>query len=299
MTIFVGCIAGIACLGINLELLERFSIEFSFYSKYVAPVIEELLKAVYIIFLIKTHKVGFMIDGAIYGFAIGAGFAIVENAFALYSMQNPNLLLWVIRGFGTAVMHGGTTCIFAILARKSTETRKGKIISFMPGLLLAILLHSFFNHFFLNPILMTVGQLILLPSLISFVFIRSENNLKDWLEVGMDTDVSLMEYILSGNIAETKIGHYLKSLKEKFPGEVMADFICYLRIHLELSIRAKGFLLMQGAGFNVNQNPKLQAQLKELKYLEKSIGKTGKLALAPLLHTSSRELWQIYFVHKK
>ena len=36
--------------------------------------------------------------------------------------------------------------------------------------------------------------------------------------------------------------------------------------------------------------------LAKIKYLEKSIGKTGRFAVLPLIHTSSRELWQIYMV---
>ncbi len=31
-----------------------------------------------------------------------------------------------------------------------------------------------------------------------------------------------------------------------------------------------------------------------MKFLEKSIGKTGKLALKPFLHMSRQDLWQFY-----
>jgi hypothetical protein len=30
--------------------------------------------------------------------------------------------------------------------------------------------------------------------------------------------------------------------------------------------------------------------------LEKNIGKTGKLAIAPFLHTGSRDLWQLHLL---
>jgi RsiW-degrading membrane proteinase PrsW (M82 family) len=299
-TIFMGGAAGLICFGINTFLLARFSFNVTVYSRYIAPVIEECMKAVWIAYLIRAKKIGFMVDGAIYGFAVGAGFAFVENVYALYSIQNPNLLIWIIRGFGTAVMHGGTTSLFSILAAKSSE--RGLSLrwrSFIPIILIAVALHSFFNHFFFNPLIMTIAQLMVLPALNAIVFTRSEKALQDWLEVGMDTDVSLMEYIIQGKISETKIGKYLRSLKNRFPGEIMADMLCFLRIHLELAIRAKGILMMQGAGFRIPADPEIRAKFTELQFLEKSIGKTGRLALLPLLHTSHRDLWQIYLIDKK
>ena len=85
---------------------------------------------------------------------------------------------------------------------------------FLPGLLMAIVLHSFFNHFFFRPIAMTLGQLILLPLLVSFVFVRSERNLRDWLEIGLDTDVTILEYIKTGTLSETRIGKYLELMRK-------------------------------------------------------------------------------------
>ena len=51
------------------------------YARFGAPVVEELAKAVYWIFLIATARVAFMADSAICGFAVGAGFALVENIY--------------------------------------------------------------------------------------------------------------------------------------------------------------------------------------------------------------------------
>jgi len=84
------------------------------------------------------------------------------------------------------------------------------------------------------------------------------------------------------------VGQYLQSLKEKFPGELVADMLCMLRIHLELSIRAKGILLMREHGFKPKEEPDIRDKFAELEYLEKSVGKTGMLAIKPFLHTTSR-----------
>ncbi|MCK5032052.1 MAG: PrsW family intramembrane metalloprotease [Calditrichia bacterium] len=299
-TIIIGAFAAILCFGINNQLMITFGIQKLFYSKYLAPLIEESAKALFFIYLLKSKKIGFMVDSAIFGFAIGAGFAAVENMYYIYALENSNILLWIIRGFGTAVMHGGTTAIFAIVSKSLSDRYASfKIYLFIPGLLSAILIHSFFNHFFISPFISTIAQLLILPALLYFVFHQSEIMLKDWLELGLDVDVFLLDEIKTGNFSQTKIGKYLSSLKDNLPGEVIADLLCYIRIHLELSIRAKGILLLKESGFPVMLDQEIKDKFTELQYLEKSIGKTGKLAISPILHTSTRDLWQLYLLNSK
>ena len=297
--ILIGCIVAVICLFMNGWLLKILAINVRIYSKYVSPILEELFKSFYLIRLIKTRKIGFMVDGAICGFALGTGFSLIENIYYFWSINNPNLLLWIVRGFGTAVMHGGTMAIFAILSKNISDRRSSEAgYIFIPGLIFAIAIHSVFNHFFFPPIITTITQIIAMPIFITIIFTQSEKALRDWLEVGIDTDVSLLELITTGNILNTKIGTYLQSLKSKFSGKVVADMLCFLRIHLELAVRAKGILLLQEAGFIVSSDPEIKEKFTELKYLNKSIGKTGTLAISPILHNSTRDLWQLNLLEK-
>ncbi len=300
LAIGYGCFAAIFCFFINNWVLNQLNTSLIIYSRYLAPFLEELTKAGYIIFLIHRKRIGFLVDAAIYGFAIGTGFTFIENLYYLWTLPSQNLLLWLIRGLGTAVMHGGTTSIFAILSVNfSNRYPKSKIKIFLPGFFISYLIHSFFNHFFFQPVIITITQLILLPILIGFIYDRSEKALQEWLEAGMDVDVWLLDYINSGKVYQTKIGEYLYSLKTTFPGEVVADMLCYVRIHLELALRAKGILMLHETGFAIPEDPEIKEKLSELKYLEKSLGKTGKLALTPVLHPSSQEFWQLYILGKK
>lgn len=299
-TILIGGLVGIVCFLVTAWILRRFQWDLDFYSRYISPILEESLKASYLVYLMKKKKIGFMVDGAIFGFAVGAGFAAVENIDYLISLRDSDLFLWIIRGFGTAVMHGGTTCVFAILSKSFSERHPSeKFLHFLLGLIIAIVIHSFFNQFIFEPRLMTVAQLIVLPVLIVMIFTKSEKGLRDWLELGFDTDVFLLKYITQGQISQTKIGKYLDSMESQFPGEIVADMLCFLRIHLELAVRAKGILLMRGTGFRAPSDPEITEKFREMKFLEKSIGKTGKLAISPLLHGSTRELWQLYLLDKK
>jgi RsiW-degrading membrane proteinase PrsW (M82 family) len=300
LAIVLGCVIAFACLWINIGLIDLLRIGTRGYARYIAPVIEEALKSAFLIHLVRRKRIGFMVDAAIYGFAVGAGFAIIENIYYFKQLSDPNLPLWIIRGFGTAVMHGGVTAAMGIVSKNFSERYASERIGvFLPGMVLAMVLHSFFNHFFLSPLISTVGMLIFLPLLVVVVFRSSENATREWLGVRFDTDQELLEMINTGKTSETRVGAYLHSLTSRFSGKIVADMLCLLRLHLELSIRAKGILLMREAGFRVPEDPEVAERFVELKYLEKSIGKTGQLAIAPVFHTSSHDLWQLYMLGKR
>ena len=69
--------------------------------------------------------------------------------------------------------------------------------------------------------------------------------------------------------------------------------LCYLRLLTELSLRMKGVLMLRASGFPVKRDAEVAEKLAEMHYLQESIGKTGELALAPLLHRSPQDLWQL------
>jgi len=149
-----------------------------------------------------------------------------------------------------------------------------------------------------SPLLAAGVILIGLPFLVVAVFERSERATREWLGVGLDSDLELFESIAPGQALQTRLGEYLRSLKARFPGEVVADMLCLLRIQAELAIRAKGLLLAREAGLEVPVGDDVRANLLELRYLEKSIGRTGLLALKPVLRESARDTWQVYFLEE-
>jgi RsiW-degrading membrane proteinase PrsW (M82 family) len=304
LALAAGGLAALFSLFGNSSLLEWSGAERWVYSRYAAPIIEETCKALYLIFLIKAHRVGFMVDSAIHGFAAGAGFACLENIYYLQSLPDSNLLLWIVRGFGTAIMHGGTTAIFAMMAKNRADRRAALAgqagwRAFLPALAAAILIHAGFNHFLLPPLLLTVLLLVTLPLLMVLVFQQSENSTRDWLEVGFDTDRELLELITHEGVSQSKVGIYLQSLRKTFPAEILVDILCYLRLRLELAIKAKGFLLMREAGFKPGPDSDLEKMFEELAYLQKSIGKTGILAISPFVSARSQDLWQLQMLGRK
>jgi hypothetical protein len=284
---------------VNDYFLGLVDVNFTSYTRYISPFIEEVLKGTVVLALIRLNRIGFLVDAAIFGFAVGAGFAVIENMYILQVLPDTKIGVWIVRGFGTAIMHGGATAMFAVAGRALiSQHRRLGMVAFLPGLIIASVTHSIFNHFFLSPLLTTLGVLVLLPVLMTAVFQQSEKSVEQWLDVGFDADTELLELINSGNLSDSKVGEYLHSLKEKFAGPIVADLLCYLRIHVELAIRAKGLLMMRESGFVNTAGEETRAKLEEMRYLEKSIGTTGKLAIRPFLQMSRKDLWQFYVLGK-
>ena len=307
LAILYGSLWAFACLWLNSWLLGDVVRDRTIFARYVAPAVEEIAKAGLLVVLIRRRRVGFMVDAAIYGFAVGAGFAIVENIYYFKCNPHLSLFVWLIRGFGTAVMHGGVTAIMGIVSKQLSDQHSlvagsrdglGAVGVFIPGLTVAYLLHSGYNHFFFSPVLSTVGIVVILPQLVWLVFRASEKATRRWLGVRFDTDAELLEIIQTGRVTESRIGDYFQSLRTRFSGEVVVDMLCMLRLHLELSIRAKGILLMREAGFKPTVESEIDEKFRELKYLEKSIGKTGLLAASPMFNMSDRDIWQLSLLGK-
>lgn len=299
LTILVGGLVALVALAANRAALSLLEMELQTYTRYGAPVVEEILKAGFLFALIRRGRIGFLVDAAIHGFAIGAGFAVVENLEYMRAMGESSLWLWVVRGFGTALLHGSATAMVGIVARDLVDRHDSEsVLLFVPALLAAIGVHSAYNHALLPPMLSTLALLVVLPVLVLAVYSRSEKATREWLGVGLDSDAELLQAILEGEVAETRAGRYLTSLKARFPGAVVGDMLCFLQIHLELSMRAKGLLLAREAGLQVDVSADVRANLDELRYLEKSIGATGRQALEPILSFKGRDLWQIYLLGK-
>src|SRR5689334_19418603 len=67
----LGGIAALAAWPVAGRALDTLPIGFSNYSRFVAPWIEEALKAIVMIGLFRFNKIGYKLDAVISGFAIG------------------------------------------------------------------------------------------------------------------------------------------------------------------------------------------------------------------------------------
>ena len=293
----------------GLEPLHRALVEGGYVDarvlvRYVAPLDEELLKAGFVFLLLARHRIGFLVDAAVQGFAVGAGFALVENVSYLRAMPDAPVVVWLVRGFGTAVLHGGTTAIVAILTKSWLERRRGHgaasiALAMLPGLGLATAVHAAYNHLLLPPIASTVLLLIALPILLLTVFDRSERATGEWVGGGLDLDFARLQALVSEEFATTNYGQYLQELKSRFEGPVVADMVCLLRLQLELSVQARALVMARQAGLALPPDPDVSHAMAEVGALRRAIGTTGMLALRPLAVSVDRDRFHQHIVRQR
>ena len=228
---------------------------------------------------------------------VGTGFALVENVIYLRTLVDAQIWIWLIRGFGTALLHAATAAIIAITAKSLADRHPARgLLVMVPGWIVAVALHATFNRALVSPALAAAVLLLVIPFVVIAVFERSEIMTREWVGDGLDLDVELLALVRSSEFGATRLGRYLSELQARFPGPVVADMFCLLQLELELSIRAKGMLMAREAGLEVPLDDGLRAQLAERTYLHQAIGPTALLAVRPLQVTTLRDEWHRYLL---
>jgi RsiW-degrading membrane proteinase PrsW (M82 family) len=294
---FFGGLMALASAVVNSFLIEFIQVDFTVFTRYFAPLVEESLKASMLIYLFRKNRVGFLIDAGILGFTIGAGFSFVENIYYLNIVSDAHYGVWCIRGFGTAIMHGGATALFAIVSQKLTSRHLNmNPLYYLPGLIVAILLHSIFNHFPVSPILSAAVTLLILPTLLFLLFERNTVTIHNFLESDFVTHKRLLRQIEHGEFTGCEAGRFLLDLENNATGPVAKEMVFYFHLHTELVISAERVLLAREQGIEIRISQKTVAKIEEMHVLERHIGKAGLRLLNPHLHFSSTDMWGVHLL---
>ncbi|MFA6328750.1 MAG: PrsW family intramembrane metalloprotease [Candidatus Micrarchaeia archaeon] len=121
----------------------------------VSPVVEETFKGIGILFMSGHHDYNDTLTGLLLGFTCGAGFAFVENWFYFSFKANPfdiGLVGWatliLYRSFFNTLAHGCFTAAVSAsigYARSIRQLKSVARLAFVPGVFLAIAIHSIYN----------------------------------------------------------------------------------------------------------------------------------------------------------
>ena len=295
-----GCLVAFICSWVNAFALDYTGIDFARHTRFVAPFIEEVLKASILVYLFRSHRIGFLIDAGIVGFTVGAGFSFIENIYYLNHAHEAHYGVWVVRGFGTAIMHGGATALFAIISETLTERHlKMNPLLYLPGLIVAVLLHSIFNHFPVSPILATAVTILILPTILFLLFERNEVTIHKFLEMDFAAHRRLLSQIRHGEFSGCAAGRFLQDMKNKLSGPVADEMIEYFCLHTELVLSAESILLAREQDIDVEIGDEIKGNLKRMHQLEDHMGRAALKALQPHLKFSAKDMWEIHLLERE
>jgi hypothetical protein len=287
--------------------MDGLPIGFTDYSRYVAPVIEELLKALPIVALFALDRVGFKLDAAIAGFALGAGFSVFENAYLLTLFPHANLGVWIVRGFGTAVMHGGATALFAVISHEfiehkaHQEGRHARLYPwlFLPGLLVAMAVHSAFNHLPGEPLLAMFLAMLLIPLTLLVVFAKGGATAHDWLEHDHEGHAEMLAALRAGRFAETDEGRAIAALTSRLAPRIAGDVKTWMELQLALVLRAEEVLQAHERGEQPLVGAAEADQFHQFEALSHRIGRATRHAIQPHLRFSRSDLYELHMLRHR
>lgn len=299
--VLAGALLAMASYALNGRVMEGLPIGFTDYSRFVAPVIEEAIKAALVIALFAGNRIGFKLDAAIRGFAVGAGFSVFENAYLISLFPSANLGVWIVRGFGTAVMHGGATALFAVITHEVSEHRahrEGHASRlhpwvFVPGLVVAIAVHAAFNQFPGEPLLAMLVAAALIPVTLLVVFAKGGVSAHGWLEHDHEAHAGQLAALRDGSFAETADGQAIAKVARRFPEQIAAEAGEWIALQLSLVLRAEEVLMAHERGETPTVGEVERAQFRRLDQLSRHIGLAARHALSPHLPFTRTDLYEM------
>ena len=286
----------------NGSVLDQFPLRQDIYSQVVAPVVEESMKAGLLIALFAFNRFGYLIDAAIAGFAIGAGFSVVENMFYLHEFTQASLGVWLVRGFGTAIMHGGAAAIMAVLSqvlyaprlRIDADRFRFNLVLFLPGLAAAMALHAGFNHFTGAPLTAMAVVLLAVPLGLFVIFALGERYAHRWLAENRQAHGKLLDDIESGAFAASNNGRALQALADRLGPDGAKDLFDYVQLNADLVVRAETNLLALEEHEVVAFRDDVRERFHRLHALERRLGMSPVMAVRQHLHFSRNDLWEMH-----
>lgn len=227
ITIFCGIIAYAIAAKINPAMVNAGWVTWDQVVRITAPIVEELLKALILIILVQRADFNYVVDGAIYGFGAGIGFAIIENYEYITHHPEIALILAVERVFSTNLVHATASGLIGTglaYRRGDSSWRAWLVIVF--GYLFAISIHMAFNTLASAGVYLIFVILFGLIGLglIWYVIKRGLNIQKEWVaeKLNMTDRVTKQESKVVSHI-ET-INEILAPVEERF-GTQMASLV--------------------------------------------------------------------------
>jgi RsiW-degrading membrane proteinase PrsW (M82 family) len=298
--LLLGTVAALIAWPISGRMLDTLPIGYSFYSRIVAPWIEEALKGIALAMLFMANRIGFKLDAVICGFAIGAGFSVIENIFYLARFPELTTAVWLVRGLGTAVMHGATTAIMAAVAHELCERSLRKAggqgfnpLMLVPGYIVASLIHTLFNQFPSHPTEVMMVTFVIAPIVLIGVMRFGEGETHQWLVEESESHRRWLEEWRAGGFPADASGQRIAALAARSKPAEAALIREYCMLKTELVVTAEEELLDRDRKLEEGEDEQLRAAFKKLADTRIALGKAGFAALSRLLPFSRNDEWEL------
>jgi len=265
---------------------------------FLAPVIEEIAKSLSLFYIARQPDFTYFVDGAIYGFASGIGFSIIENF--LYLNQHPSMgvPLALTRAFSTCLMHGTAAAfVGTAIGRFRFKRRSGRQLALVVGWVLAIALHMAFNFVaWLSSagqgwgVIAAVAIGLSGVGLIVFFIFRGLTEEREWLAETLDRKLGVTSAEVKAAQAYADIEEIMRPIAKQFPQQAeQVESMLLIQARMGIKQKVK----------NLTDDPKLQKILdqeiaemhEEMDRLRKQVGLGVMAYLRCVFPETASDLW--------
>jgi hypothetical protein len=256
--------------------------------RFVAPIVEEILKAMILIYLVRRENFTYFVDGAIYGFAVGIGFAVFENYFYLSQDEAQALSTAIGRVLSTNLMHATASAVVGTALGFSRFQRfQGRAVLLISGLVAAMLFHMGFNNITQSDfgatalLLYAAGIGFGGTGFIAWVIRRGLNEQKQWIQ---DSFEKIDKKVVTSNEAKAvdrlaDVQEVLIPLEEVFGSETAQKMVRFLTLQAQYGIKLKSIEKLNDDYLKTASQREAETMEAEMKELRQQIGGQRMLAL--------------------
>ncbi len=294
---FAGAVAVGAAGQLNGTLIREGWLERMDVIRYAAPIIEEILKGLVLWALVRRARFTYFVEGAVYGFAAGIGFAVLEN-FQYIAKPEAGLAIAVSRVFSTNLIHAATCALLGIalgLARFERGARRFLLSA--AGLLIAMLLHIGFNN-----MVTRVGSGLLLAyavasglcgaAIVIYAIRWGFQEEKNWIKekLGATDRVTQQEAAMVHRIEDAP--EFLKPLEERYGRKEAEKIKRLFTVQARIGIQRKSLEKLADKRMKRSVEAQIEKMRREMENIRKDIGPYAMLQLRHTLPSESSPLWE-------
>jgi len=282
----------------NMALNTNFGLDWdTIIVRFVAPIGEEIFKGLFLLYLVRRPKFTYSVDGAVYGFSVGIGFAVIENYQYVTDpkVQSIALAVAIQRVFSTNLIHASSSAIIGIaLGIFRLERRPSRWLILLGGVVLAIGQHMFFNNMISKGtfLIVAIGAGFLGAGFIYLAMQRGKKQAQGWIKekLGMADRVTGGEARAVNRIED--MDQILLPIADRFGDEKASQVEKLLFLQARLGIKRKTLDSFQ-------HDPKMlkavQAEMEEMRtQMEEARRAIGTYAMMFVRGTFTEDMLSVW-----
>jgi RsiW-degrading membrane proteinase PrsW (M82 family) len=265
----------------------------------VAPVVEEIVKSLILIYFGRRPDFTYFVDGAIYGFAAGIGFSVLENLWYMTQVSGADQgpIVVISRSFSTCLMHGSASALVGIaIGRFRYGQGQTRILSAILGWAAAMTLHMGFNRvvtfwhgaaLLIGAVGLGVGGIILIALFIRWGLAEERR----WIEetLGLELRVTEKEKALVRELHD--LDELLKPITDRFGKEKSALVEEFLLKQAQLGIKQKSSELATDPRLKQRIQEQIAALREEMEAIRRQVGVYCMTYVRSIFPPESVVLW--------